>query len=290
MATPHVSCLSLCLIAAAPIACAATVDGTWSAAVVVGTNGEFAVFDELLGPTETLLVSDSRSIAAAGPFGTGNASAQYSVDGVTGQLRLGIDARVNATPNGERGAARTDINLTVGETFRVTGSGTVTVGMSLSADWSAANFSFGGCTTYNATDAGAAFGSSCASYDSITNGITGSVAKELLSVSFAVPEGSDGTFDVIWRLFAQLGVGGGLGPSEAGFIDALNTANIFVASEGDVVVSPVTAMFLSDPAFGGPVPPTVVPLPASGALLSGTLVLGAFARRKVAAHAKVADC
>lgn len=288
MATPHVSCLVLFLIAAAPIACAATVDGNWSAAVVVGTNGEFAVFDELLGPTDTLLVSDSRSIAAAGPFGTGTASAQYSVNGVTGQLRLGIDARVNATLNGERGFANPSINLTLAETFRITGSGKVTVGMALSADWSAADFFFGGCTTYTSSIVGVGSNINCVTRDGLTDGTTGSIANELVSVSFDAPEGSDGTFDVLWRMFAQLNVGGELGPSEAGFIDALNTASIFVATEGDVVVSPVTAMFLSDPAFGGPVLPTVVPLPASGVLLSGILVLGAFARRKVAAHAKVA--
>lgn len=289
MATPHVSCLVLCLIAAAPIASAATVDGNWSAAVVVGTNGEFAAFDELLGPTETLLVSDSRSIAAAGPFGTGTAAAQYSVNGVTGQLRLGIDAKVDATPNGERGFANPSINLTLAETFRLTGSGTITVGMALSADWSATDFYFGGCTTYNASAMGGSFNSDCVTHDILTDFSTGSVANELVTVSFDAPEGTDGTFEVIWRLFAQLNVGGELGPSEAGFIDALNTANIFVATEGDVVVSPVTAMFLSDPAFGGPVLPTVVPLPASGVLLLGGLLLGACIRRKVTVRAKVAE-
>jgi hypothetical protein len=106
--------------------------------------------------------------------------------------------------------------------------------------------------------------------------------SELLEVTVNVQEGTDTTSEFSWTLNAGLGAGGGRGPAEQGFIDAMNTATMFLRTTGNVVLEPTNSLFLSNPAFVDPDEPTVIPLPATGLLLIGAVAGLASLRRRVA--------
>jgi hypothetical protein len=103
------------------------------------------------------------------------------------------------------------------------------------------------------------------------DGLSGSLTDEILIASFLVPDGSDGLLTLFWQLQGSVGIEQGEDlPAETALLDAMNTAKIFVQTEGNVTATPLTPGFLSNPAYTGPgVAP--VPLPASGLLFLAAL-------------------
>lgn len=268
---------------------AATVEARVLVSVGMGGVGAppemFDARDEVVGPVETLLISDSVPAAASGYFGSGAASAQYAVNGYTGEIRVGMNANVTATSDGERGGAAAYSLVSLTQAFRVVGSGIMTVGMAVSAEWASPNFGFDACITYNGTTYGTpgiSFKSDCLSREVLVDGTMGLIDREFLEISFDVPEDTDGFVDFTWMMQGNVGVGGGYGPSESGFLDAMNTAEIYLRTFGDVTATALTAGFLSDPAFSQPEDPAPVPLPASALMLIAGLGGLAALRRKAA--------
>lgn len=272
------------MILAPGAAAAATLDAYVSASVTMGGLGApSSAFDlQEYEPDTVETLSDGRTVAAAatGPFGTGAASATYSVDGVRGQMRLGITGAVSDGPGGT-GSTGGNVTLDLIEQYFVKGKGRVTVGMSIGATWDAAFWNLTANVGYNGfgydglgTLAEVSAGNSSVSFDAGKDGRSGSVNDYLLEAAFDIDTETGGLIDFSWFLAGSAGVPGGGGVfADTAFLNAMNTANLFVRLEGDVSAVAQTAGFLSDPAYDNL---GVVPLPASAILLLGGLAgLGA---------------
>lgn len=278
----RIALISLSLALSAPTF-AATIDATITGVVQMGSFGapadNFDSFTKSAVGFSGLSKADSGNASATGFFGSGGATSEYQVDGTRGQLRMGMRADVNPLPDGTRGSAAADAFVQIRETFQITGSGLVRVGMSVSAMWSAPNYFLTACVTSSF-----GFGQLVCLTRETTQGRSGSLFGELLELSFAVPVGTDSPADFTWLMQGGVSVGGGPGPQEKAFLDAMNTANIFVKTSGDVSVKPFATGFLSDPAFDDDdVAP--IPLPATGFMLA-LAVGGLFSvvrRRRLAA-------
>ena len=268
------------VLAAVPIkVSAATLDVfVLGAVVMAGVNAAPPNFDDfsfISGPVETGATSRTERAQAAEPFGSGTASASYAVDPTRGQMRLKVDASVTAVPDG-RGGASSLIQMVLSESFFVSGTGRVTVGMELDAFWGGENNQVDACSSYDATGLLSGFSAANNQCESFGNYFTGpgagSVSGRLIEIAFDIDSTDGGLVDFLWTLNGQTDIGGGGAglPSATAFLDASNTANLFFRTEGSVTATPQSAGFLSDPAFGGSpqIPP--VPLPASALfLLSG---------------------
>jgi hypothetical protein len=261
----RIALISLSLALPAPTF-AATIDATITGSVQMGSFGapadNFDSFTKSAVGFSGLESEGFDNAAAVGFFGSGSATSEYQVDGTRGQLRFGLRSEVNPLLDGTRGSAAADAYVQLRETFQITGSGLVTVGMSVSALWSAPSYFLTACVT-------SSFGSgqaACLTRET-TQGTSGGLFGELLELSFAVPDGTDLPAEFTWWLQGGVNVGGRPGPKEEAFLNAMNTANIFVTTSGEVSVTPSTQGFLSDPAFDDDdVAP--IPLPATGFMLA----------------------
>lgn len=281
------------VLAAAPIAAkAATLDVfVLGGVAMAGINAAPPEVDNFFfssGPVETSVTSRIERAQAVGPFGSGRASASYAVDAARGQMRLSVDAAVTAVADG-RGEASSLVQMLLSESFFVAGNGRVSVGMELDAFWDGEQSQVDACSGYNGSIGltGVSFNSQCESFGNLFSGLgTGSVSGKLIEIAFDVDSPDGGLVDFSWTLNGQAAIpGGGPGlPSATAFLDASNTANLFFRTEGNVTVTPQSAGFLSDPAFGaGPQVPAV-PLPTSALLLlsglGGLTVLRRSPRRR----------
>lgn len=297
LVTPRLVALALA-IALPGGAQAATIDVTLSGGVAMaGVNAGPTETDGYFfspGPVDTLTAARTEEAQADGPFGSGSTRAEYLIDAETGEMRFGLEARVQAGPDG-RGTVGTDALLGLTETYFLQGIGRVTLGMELSAKWNAQFCNFQGSLSYRVPDRPDAISNSLltpigpigfAYFDQFTEGPgVGSVDDVIIETVFDVFAPDGGFIDFNWFVAGGVSIfGGAFLPTETAFLDAMNTANIFVRLEGDVSAVAQTAGFLSNPAFDAtPVDPpeiSVVPLPASAwLLLLGLGALGLAGRR-----------
>jgi hypothetical protein len=238
------------LVAAPAASAASTLEVVVIGGVFMGTNpGGISQFDYRPGPVETLVESRQENASASGDGGFGGAQATYVFNGNKGQLGLSVFSNVSANGLERRGASSCLIQMFVTESYFIAGTGSVTVGMEFTADWFAPTFYTLGSVTYNGSrgTTGVSFNTSSAYYESGPLGPgpgPGFVTDEIIQATFDV-DTTGGLIDFIWRIDGSVGVGGDVGRDEAAFVNALNTANFFVLTEGDVIATPQTAGFLS---------------------------------------------
>lgn len=121
-------------------------------------------------------------------------------------------------------------------------------------------------TTFVGADANAL------SYDPGTTGTgPGSITNELVEITFDLDDPIGGVVGISRHVQGVVDAGTGLRVAERGFLDATNTANLSLSTDGSVAATPQTSGFPSNSDFGSGDDTTgavgVVPLPASAALL-----------------------
>jgi hypothetical protein len=285
------------LIAAPGAVTASTLEVIVVGDVIMGSEpGGRSTFEHAPGPVQTLQESRQENARASGELGGGRSQATYVFDGTQGKLALDVFTEVSGSRFVDgalrpRGTAFSMIQMFATETFFVAGTGKATVGMEFSASWDGPTFYTLGCVTYNGSRGatGVSFNSSCESFESGPNGPgpgPGFVTDKIIQATFDI-DSPGGLIEFIWRIDGSAAAGEQrIGPMETAFVNALNTANIFVLTEGNVIATPQTAGFLSNPAFGRPDPDpdpevNVIPLPASALLLlAGLAGLGALRRKR----------
>ncbi|MGY6632537.1 MAG: hypothetical protein ACXIU8_02190 [Alkalilacustris sp.] len=267
---PHAA-LVACVMAPAGVQ-GATLDGFFS----VSARTPFGDTVDVVFEGEAAPVTQISRTANSMPtpdFGSATASGTFSVDTERGQVRFGGSAAVLPGAGGTGGASF-GLVATLTESYFLFGTGQVTVGMSLSALWDARAYSLVGSVSYNGT-AGTTFvgaNANSISYDPSKTGTgPGSITNELVEITFDIDDPIGGLVDISWHFQGVVDAGTGLRLAERGFLDATNTANLFLRTEGSVVATPQTSGFLSNSDFGSGDDTTgtvgVVPLPASAALL-----------------------
>lgn len=285
-------CTALLTSLASP-ASAATVDTLFFGLAGARTDAPSKTFGlslqerYVLGSSAPLLFSQSGSATDSGNAGSASSSATHSVNGQTGQMRIGVQAAANPSSDG-RGEATSTVQLVLAETFFVIGSGRLTAGLEFSASWNALDFETAGHAfidpgTLSSTDnqAGAVRvpGTDEIRFNPSISGAGAGSATKLITFDITEIFAPAGAFiDVFWSMQAYVGIpGGGAGtPAEIAFIDAMNTSSIFFRTDDGLSAFAQTPGFLSDPAFGDPSP---VPLPAPAFLLF-TAIGGLFIGRR----------
>jgi hypothetical protein len=233
---------------------------------VFGGGGEEALSKDSLD-------AESRTVSFAGAatWGSGAATSLASANATTGALKVRVEStRTGAAVPGlpEAGAwARAEIV----QDFTISGAGSFTVGMSVDAFWAAQVFTFAASVLLN-------MGMLNDVYIAPPDSETGRIDNHILSTTF---ESTGGTYDiqVLWSLFAEANAYSSAYTTRA-MVDASNTGLIFFSTAGDLVATPTTAGFLSNPAYphDNPAP---VPLPAGLPLLATAMLGGvALSRRR----------
>jgi hypothetical protein len=285
--------LRVLTIAALVVAPTATVASTLDVFLQGSAGaGEFGTSEEFTyapGPIGTLADARTEVAQSVSSFDNAEALADYNFDGRTGQIMTDLQARTsNALPGADRPAfASSNAIIDLTENFSVSGTGNVTIGMSIDATWNAPSWFLQTQVSFFETSGltGVTSLISQGSYEPTANGTSGSLFDEVLELTFAVDAPSGGTIEFNWLLS-----GGAVSGSvfDTGDFALMYTANIFVRTEPGVTATPQTAGFLAGSGSGGTDPDPdpgpevgVIPLPASALLLlAGLGGLGALRRTK----------
>ncbi len=275
--TPILTILALCL--SLPVD-AATIELT-----VIGNapGGQFR--DAIM--ENALEGSVSGRVSGPGLFGSGVASGSASADLVTGELRYQVDADVvPSVPCGVGASicapsALSLAQISIRESFLVTGTGTLTAGLQYDGFLSATSyFHLGNVFLTGGTSSDLNF----YSVDDFTNPAPQGQFSETLFSQVEVRNAVDRPMTVSWQMQGQVNEQNGLAVEGVrSFIDASNTGLMFLQMTGSLAVAGLAEGFLSDPTYGRAVAPPI-PLPASFWLLgAGLLGLGFFRRTNVEA-------
>jgi hypothetical protein len=284
--------LAIAAIVAAPTASAAsTLDVFLQGSAGAGELGTTQEFTYAPGPIETLADARTEVAQATSAFDDAEAVAAYDFDGRTGEITVDLQARTsNALPGAERPAfASSAANIDLTENFFVSGTGTVTIGLSIDATWNAPEWLLQNSVSFFETSGltGGGVQTNSGFYATSPNGTSGSLFDEILELSFAVDAPSGGMIEFTWFLGGVVSsVVPGVGDFLTGDFGLDYSATIFVRTDGGVTATPQTAGFLAGPGSGGTDPDpgpevNVIPLPASALLLlAGLGGLGALRRSK----------
>ncbi len=211
-----------------------------------------------------------------GPRATGGGTAD--VDGVAGTLKIGADvAYTGISDNDQQSRAAAVARL--GETFTITGTGTVSFLMDYDGTYDAARHNFSGNILAVGTGPGVlvspagerVFSQTSDTYDA------GSFGGQLRA-TYAFDGSGPAVLTTTWTLRGFVDADT---TNRNAMFDATNTAYISILASDGISISSQDAQFLNG-AFSDA--PTTVPLPAGGLLLlCGLLGTAIFGRRR---HAK----
>lgn len=249
-------------------ASAATVNYQLGAQVKVGNNSAVST-DEVSGGLVPLADNAVQSAAATdsvsfGP-GSGSASASYDIDQEAGRFRFGTRTDITAPSSPVASRASANFDLTLAETFTITGTGNITfrLGIDGMLATNTTRNDGGEGSRYNAlirlADTSSGF-DVLGTDRAFANAGVGQTAliDELLEFSVNITESKDYLFNLSLSLTSRVSERG-LGNSGSSFADFTNTAFLWFEADDTLTVTAADSRFLSN-ATGGPVSP--VPLPA----------------------------